>query len=313
MQGRVAVVGGSGVGVVFSVGRSPDAGESVLADEMRVMSGGKSANQAIGVATLGGACSFVSAVGDDVFRDAALERLIEAGVDVSGVVTKAAAGTMLGSVVVDGSGDNRIVIAPNALAALTPADIETQEERIAAADVCLVGLEIPVAPALRALEIARAHGVTTILNPAPSPPGESVSALLAQTDIVVPNQTEAAAMTGTDGDAAAQARALVGAGAGTAVVTVGARGAVVFDGKTVSEVPAPTVTDVVDTSGAGDAFNAALAVVLAGGAPLLDACRLGCEAGARIVRGPGFVDALHTWEGLADAVDAALVATGADR
>lgn len=295
----VAVVGGAGVGLVFAVDRSPEAGESVFANSVIMMSGGKAANQAIGAAYLGASTAFVSAVGDDPFRAPALERLIEHGVDVSHVVTMADDGTMLGAVIVDRTADNRIVIAPNALAALSADDVERAESVIARADVCLVGLEIPVEPAVAALRIARRNGVRTVLNPAPSPPVESVSELLAFADIVTPNLSEAQAMTGSaDGTAESYASALRAAGAGVVVVTLGAEGVLVDGEGTTARIGAPCVEDVTDTSGAGDAFNAAFAVALAAGAELADACEAGCDAGSRIVQGPGFVEALHTWRDL---------------
>ncbi|MBW3560947.1 MAG: bifunctional hydroxymethylpyrimidine kinase/phosphomethylpyrimidine kinase [Actinobacteria bacterium] len=296
---KVTVVGGAGVGLVFDVDRSPEAGESVLANGVIVMSGGKAANQAIGAAFLGASTAFVSAVGDDPFRPTALERLTEHGVDISHVITKADHGTMLGAVIVDRAADNRIVIAPNVLAALSEEDIESVEPVIARADVCLVGLEIPVEPATAALRIARRHGVRTILNPAPSPPRESVPDLLALSDIVTPNLPEARAMTrATTSSAEAYASALLAGGAGTAVITLGAEGVLVHGEGTTTRVEAPTVDHVLDTSGAGDAFNAAFAVALAAGDDLIQACSVGCDAGSRIVQGPGFVDALDTWQEL---------------
>lgn len=298
---RVTVVGGAGVGLVFAVDRSPESGESVLAHQVLVMSGGKAANQAIGAAYLGARTAFVSAVGDDSFRSSALAKLLEYGVDIDAVVVNGDAATMLGAVIVDGQGDNRIVIAPNALAELSAADMDAAADKIASADVCLVGLEIPADAALAALRIAHQHGVRTILNPAPAPEPSIARELLALTDIVTPNSSEAATMTGSSRRSPeTYARELVAAGAGTAVVTMGSEGVLIFDGERSLRVEASHVADVVDTSGAGDAFNAALAVALGSGSSLEEACAAGCDAGARIVRGPGFVDALDTWKELRD-------------
>lgn len=297
---RVTVVGGAGVGLVFSVEQLPAAGESVLAGGLNTMSGGKSANQAIGVGFLGADCRIISAVGDDIFKPTALGALQKHGVDVGGVIVSKDNATMVGVVIVDDDGDNRIVISPNSLSELTSAHIETREEAIATADVCLVGLEIPSEAAVRALEIARQHGVRTVLNPAPSPPPELSDQLLALSDVVTPNQSEAQTMSKVSGEADEQARALVERGAHAAVVTVGADGVVFCDGRSLRRVSAPHVSNVVDTSGAGDAFNAAFVVAWASGRGLEEACRIGCEAGARIITGPGFVDALDTWQGLGE-------------
>ena len=164
---RVTVVGGCGVGLVFRVRRSPERGESVLADELRIMSGGKAANQAIGVSVLGAESSLISAVGRDVLASTALAVMRREGVDTSAIVEIEDVGTMVGSVEVEYSGDNRITIAPGALACLTAEHVERFDELIASSDVCLVSLEIPVEPALAALVIARRHGVTTISTPRP--------------------------------------------------------------------------------------------------------------------------------------------------
>jgi ribokinase len=177
---------------------------------------------------------------------------------------------MVAPILVEPSGANRIVVVPGALEQLARGHVDSFAERIAAADVCVVQLEIPLDTALYALEVARRAGVRTILNPAPAPP----QAIAPEVDYLTPNETEAAAVSGARG---------------TFVLTLGEQGAQLGDDR-VPAFPA----DVVDTTGAGDAFTAAFAVALAEGLSDLDAVRWGCAAGAHMVEHPGVVPGLPT-------------------
>jgi ribokinase len=266
---RIAVVGSYGVGLTFGVDRLPGRGETIVGTLFRRDHGGKGSNQAIGAARLGAEVSLLTAVGGDVFGDAAAELWAEEGVD-AGAVYRAPLPTMTAAIIVEPSGDNRIVIVPGALSALTPAHVDAFARRIAAADVLLVQLEIPLGTALYALEVARAAGVRTVLNPAPAPP-EPIAPIA---DYVTPNETEARSVAGSQG---------------VLVVTRGDQGAELGDVH-VPAFPARTV----DTTGAGDAFCAAFAVALARGASDLDAVRWGCAAGAHMVEHEGVVPGLPT-------------------
>ena len=177
---------------------------------------------------------------------------------------------MTAAILVEASGDNRIVIVPGALSALTPEHVDAFAPQIAAADVLLVQLEIPVATALHALEVGRAAGVRTILNPAPAPPEPIAPAV----DYLMPNESEAFAVEGADG---------------TLVVTLGEQGARLRD----EQIPAFPAR-AVDTTGAGDAFCAAFAVALAEGADDAEAVRWGCAAGAHMVEHEGVIPGLPT-------------------
>ena len=183
---------------------------------------------------------------------------------------------MTAAILVEASGDNRIVIVPGALATLTPAHVDAFAEHIAASDVLLVQLEIPVETALHALEVGRAAGVRTVLNPAPAP----TEPIAPVTDYLVPNETEAGAVEGAEG---------------TLVITLGEQGARIGE----ELVPAFPATPV-DTTGAGDAFCAAFAVALAEGASDLDAVRWGCAAGAHMVEHPGVIPGMPTRAQLED-------------
>ena len=272
---RVAVVGSYGVGLTFVSPRAPERGETIVGSGFHRDHGGKGSNQAVGAARLGAAVSFLTAVGEDEFGEGAFELWREEGVDAESV-RRVPLPTMTAAILVDGAGENRIVIVPGALSALRPADVDAFADRIAAADICLVQLEIPVETAHRALEVARSAGVRTVLNPAPAPPAPLDDAMLELADYLTPNETEAAAL-GTPSSAS------------TLVLTLGAAGARVG----ADDVPAFPAR-AVDTTGAGDAFTAAFAVALAEGQENLDAVRWGCAAGAHMVEHEGVVPGLPT-------------------
>jgi ribokinase len=268
--------------------RVPERGETLVGDRFRVDAGGKGSNQAVGVARLGAASALLTAVGEDAFAAEARVLWADEGVDAGAVVTVPGAATMVGAIFVERDGENRIVVAMGALDALGAGHVHAFEQRIAAADVCLVGLEIPVAPAREALATARRRGVATVLNPAPAP-REPVDDLLALADWVTPNESEAAALAGGPGTPEQLAERLRTRGATGVVLTLGAEGALLVDAEGSRRVPALPVPRVVDSTGAGDAFNAAFAVALAEGRTPLEACRLGCAAGAFMVQAAGVI------------------------
>ena len=266
---RIAVVGSYGVGLTFGSERAPERGETLIGSLFRHDHGGKGSNQAVGAARLGADLAFLTAVGEDAFGEGAFGLWDEEGVDV-GAVVRSPLPTMTAAILVEASGDNRIVIVPGALSALTPEHVDAFAPQIAAADVLLVQLEIPVGTALHALEVGRAAGVRTILNPAPAPPEPIAPAV----DYLMPNESEAFAVEGADG---------------TLVVTLGEQGARLRD----EQIPAFPAR-AVDTTGAGDAFCAAFAVALAEGADDAEAVRWGCAAGAHMVEHEGVIPGLPT-------------------
>ena len=263
---RVAVVGSYGVGLTVELDRVPEAGETIVGRTFRIDHGGKGSNQAIGAARLGAEVDFLTAIGDDAFGRAAVTLWAEEGVRAEAILSDAA--TMTAPILVEPGGENRIVVVPGALEHLSPAHVDAFSDRIAAADVCVVQLEIPVWTALYALEVATAAGVRTILNPAPAP----AEPIAPRCDYVTPNETEAAAV--RDSDA-------------TLVLTLGDEGAE-LRGERIPAFPA----DPVDTTGAGDAFCAAFAVALAEGADDAEAVRWGCAAGAHMVEHEGVIPGL---------------------
>ena len=289
---------GPGVGLSFRVPRSALVGETLVSDHLSYVNGGKAANQAIGAAKLGSSSCIITAVGSDPMGDLATATLRDHGVDVAGVVIDQRGCDHAGR-----ADDRAKWREQHRHCAGGPVLHECRRQStpgrtlIRSSDVCLVSLEIPVSAAAQALNVARASGVLAILNPAPATEPAAISPLLPLCDVVTPNETEAHFLTG-ETQPEQQAAAMLELGAHAVVITLGRRGALIQSrGGQAVTVPAVPVR-VVDTSGAGDAFNAALAVALIRGLDLGEAAHFGCRAAALIVQAPAFVEALHMWDGL---------------
>lgn len=290
---RIAVVGSYGAGLTMRMPRLPGAGETLLGGQFDSGPGGKGSNQAIGSARLGADVSFLTAIGDDDFGKAARDLWREEGVDASQVVVTEDHATMVGFIMVEPSGENRIVIASGALDTLDEAAVERFRPQIEAADVVVVSMEIPLSAVVAALRIGRESGTTTLLNPAPAQPlPEDVWELI---DIITPNQTEAPILLGRDGgDESELGRLIQQRTRGAVVITRGSQGALLFDADGEQTVPPVVVEDVVDTTGAGDTFTAALAVAISEGATLAEATSFAARAGAHAVTIAGVIPALPT-------------------
>lgn len=280
----IAVVGGFGVGMTMRLERAPEAGETVTGGSFSSGAGGKGSNQAIAIARLGQSSSLFTAVGNDSAADNARTLWQRENVASAGVVALAAP-TMTGFILVDAEGENRIAIAPGALDALLPEHLEPFRADIREAELLVVSLEIPWPVARRALEIAREEGTPTLLNPAPARTLTPEEWQLV--DIVTPNATEVLTLLGRplEDDTAPDALAaeLAQLGGCRVVVTLGAAGAVIAESQRVIRVGPRPPSSVVDTTGAGDAFTAALAVALVEGHPLAGAVEWACSAGAHAV------------------------------
>jgi ribokinase len=268
---KVLVVGSANVDFTVAVARLPTPGETVTDGTLLVNHGGKGANQAVAARRLGAEVRFVGCVGHDASGVAIRAALAAEGIGVDGLAESTTAATGTALIVVDSAGRNQIAVAPGANRTLSVAQVQAREDDFAWADVVVTQLEIPL-PCVRAtLETARRHGALTILNPAPVP--DARLDLLPLVDYLTPNEGEAARLSGlpvrAPADAVPAARALRAAGAGTVVVTLGEHGAMAVGEETVA-VPALAVT-VLDTTGAGDAFNAGLAVALVEGRALREA------------------------------------------
>ncbi|MFD5567282.1 ribokinase [Streptomyces cadmiisoli] len=286
------VVGSANADLVIGVERRPAAGETVLGSDLAVHPGGKGANQAVAAARLGARTALLARVGDDAYGRLLLDSQRAAGVDTVGVLVGGAP-TGVALITVDPSGDNSIVVSPGANGRLTPQDVRTAASLFQASRVVSAQLEIPletVEETVRSL----APGSRFVLNP--SPPRPLPTSLLAACDPLIVNEHEAKVLLGdaTVGDDPAHwARLLLARGPRSVVVTLGAEGALVASAQGVTHVPAVPV-DAVDTTGAGDAFTAALAWRLGQGDELADAAAFAARVGAVAVTRAGAQDSYPT-------------------
>jgi ribokinase len=285
---RLIVVGSLNMDIVCGVARVPAAGETVLGQDAAFVPGGKGANQAVAGARLGAEVRMVGRVGGDAFGERLRQGLATEGIDVSGVQTDAAAASGIALILVEAGGQNRIVVVPGANATLTPAAVDAASAGWGGADVLLVQLETPLDAIEAALRAARRAGVRTLLNPAPA---QSLPVRWwPLVDYLVPNESEAALLTGIEvrdeAGARAAARQLRGRGARCVLVTLAERGVLVVDAEGERVWPAPLVR-AVDTTAAGDTFIGALATALGEGCSLDVAARFAVRAAALSVTRPG--------------------------
>ncbi|MGC1911324.1 MAG: ribokinase [Candidatus Acidiferrales bacterium] len=291
---RITVVGSYVTGLTMKVERLPRTGETVLGTGYRVDYGGKGSNQAVGCARLGASTSFVAKVGSDDFGEMALGLYRDEGIDAAHVLKVQSAPTGVGFIIVEAaSGNNLITVDPGANGLLTPGDVSQCESILRSSAAVLTQLEIPAEAAEAALARGRAHGAITILNPAPVRP--LPASLLQMVDVLTPNQTEGKVLLGRDPDEALEpetvARALLAKGVRQVVMTLGEEGALIVTASSSVRIPAIRV-HAVDTTGAGDAFNAGLAVALACGTSLEVAAQFAVVTGGLAVTIEGVIPAL---------------------
>lgn len=277
---KVVVLASFNMDLVMRAETRPGAGET-LQGEFAMHLGGKGFNQAVAVRRLGAGVAVIGRVGDDEFGRRFLAALDRERIDRTAVAVDRDASTGVAAITVTPDGENAIIQAPQANRHLSPADIERHRGLFDGADVALLQLETSDAAAVAFARTAQGRGLTTILNPAPAAP--IPPELLDAAGVIVPNQAEAAALTGiypgTTAGIERAAAALAGDGRRAVVITLGERGAYVSSRDASGYVPAPRV-QAVDTTGAGDAFCGALAVALAEGRGLLEAARFAAAAGA---------------------------------
>lgn len=282
---RIVVVGSANVDFVVQAPHIPRPGETVLGKNFVMAMGGKGANQAVGAARLGADVTFVARVGRDVFGDQCVDHYQAEGINITYVTRDEAEATGVALIAVSTSdSENSITVASGANMALSPEHVRSAEDALRQAAALLMQLEVPLETVIFAARMARDHGVTVILNPAParSLPDE----LLKLVDVITPNRIELAQLFGVpEADVMAMAdeelahRAL-GLGPSQAVITLGAEGALAAGSWGWVRVPAFKITPI-DTTAAGDAFNAGLTVALAQQSVALDdAARYASACGA---------------------------------
>ena len=282
MTERITIVGSLNMDLVIRSPHIPKPGETIIGNDFQTIPGGKGANQAVAAARLGGEVSMVGRVGEDAFADVLLNNISISGVDSEYVRRDGNAATGVALIVVDDSGENIIVVASGANMQLDETDVAAAEQVISSSDVLLLQLEVPLPVVTRAAQIAQEHGVTVILNPAPA--RELPQELLELVDILVPNESETALLTGlqveSKSDLETAAAALLDSGVRSVVITLGGRGSFLASADYKTEIfPAYSIQPV-DTTAAGDAFMAGLAVNFSAGGSLPEAIRWGNAAGA---------------------------------
>ena len=286
-MGRVVVLGVFVADTAYRADRAPKMGETIMGRSFALGPGGKGSNQAVAAAMAGAEVQMITRLGADPFADMALATWKKAGVQPA-ISQHADSYTGAAYIFVEhATGNNAIIICPGVANTICDADIDARAGLIRAADVFITQLEQPIPVAVHALTMARRAGVTTVLNPAPA--AALPDGMLALCDWVTPNESEAEALTGlpvTNADEAlAAAKALRAMGAGAVIVTLGAQGALLHDATRTMLIPVQTAGPVVDTTGAGDAFNGGFVAALAGGADPVTAARFGAAtAGISVTR-----------------------------
>ncbi len=288
-QPKICVVGACNIDLISYVPRMPAVGETLHGTRFHIGFGGKGANQAVMAAKLGADVTVIAKLGRDVFGEDTRKNFERFGIGTRHVHFTDQAFSGVAPIAVDPEGRNSIVIVTGANDLLTPAEIEAAQTEIAAADVLVCQLEIPLEPNLAALRLARAAGVTTIFNPAPAKP-ELPDEVFHLSDVFCPNETETQLLTGmpvgTLAEAESAARALLARGTGAVILTLGERGSLVVTPDAGQHVPALTVK-AIDSTGAGDAYVGSLAYFTALGRPLLEAARRAGDIATRSVLKPG--------------------------
>lgn len=289
----IVVVGSSNMDIFFFTDRIPRRGETVIGGHHWIGVGGKGANQAVGARLLGAEVTLVGRVGDDLFGQRMLDTLNSYGVACDHVLVDKEAESGVALIVVDQHAENIIVVIPGANMRIAPSDVESAADRLRAADVLLMQLEIPLDAVERAIDIAREGNALCVLNPAPARP--LPDRILKKIHLLTPNQSEANILTGipthTLKGAQLAGQALLKKGVQSVIITLGVQGALIVRPFGTLHVAGIRV-DAVDSTGAGDAFMAALAVSLAGGETLEKATRFANVVGSLSTRKPGAMPSL---------------------
>jgi len=292
---KVAVLGSINMDLLIRCAHLPTPGETIIANSASEVCGGKGANQAVAAARLGADVTMIGSVGDDGFARELLENLKREDINVSLVSRQSNCSSGLAVVSVDQSGENSITVVPGANGMLSVQDTLAAADVIRRSHTLLLQLEVPIETVIAAINIARDSNTRVILDPAPVP--SDFPPELLKADLVCPNQSEAAALLGSAVDSVEAARngaiELTRRGARNAVVTLGRKGAMVSQGGSADWIE-PFRIETVDTTAAGDAFTAALAVRWAEGSSLLEAARFASAAGAIVATRSGAQSVMPT-------------------
>ena len=288
----VAVLGSCMLDLVIRAPRRPAAGETLVGSSLDEFLGGKGCNQAFAAARAGARTAMVGRVGDDDYGRRFLSALQRDRIDTGCIVIDPTDGTGIGAPLVEDSGENSIVIIPRANRNVGEADVEAATSTIAGAKVLLLQLELPQAASRAAAALAKDAGVTVVLNPAPAV--ADLSAFEGLVDLLVPNEGEAAMLTGIEDDPLAAAKELQSRFDCAVIVTLGEKGSLVLQADGVHETIPAHVVEAVDTVGAGDAYCGSLGARLAAGATLLEAARYAGAAASISVTRPGAEPSLPT-------------------
>lgn len=287
-MGKVAILGIFVADLAFRAPRPPAMGETIIGSDFKMGPGGKGSNQAVAAARAGADVTFISRLGRDSFGEIALATWKAENINTGKVALSSDLSTGAAYIFVqEQTGANCIIVVPGAAGAISVADVENAAAEIRAAKVFVTQLEQPIAAARRGLELARAAGAMTVFNPAPAAP--LPDALYGLCDYITPNETEASTLTGIEvtnlDSARAAADQLLQRGVKVALVTLGEAGALYHSAQESVLVPAFSAGKVVETTGAGDAFNGGFAAALAAGRAPQDAVRFGCAtAGISVTR-----------------------------
>jgi ribokinase len=277
----ITVVGSFAVGMTIRTPTLPIFGQTLIGNDFDMGPGGKGSNQAVATSRLGAKSSFVGIIGDDKLAEIALDLYAAEGVDTTYLLKSSERPTGVGFIILNPKGENFIILDMGANNLMDAAYVDTAESQIARSNIVMAVLEIPVAAAMHSMELGKKHGALTILNPAPAV--ELPTNMFRSIDYLTPNESELRILLGLAPDdptptrtLAAQLRSL---GVKNVIVTMGAEGALILTDTLDQFVPSFKV-DVVDTTGAGDAFNSGFAVALGEGKPLVEAVRFGAACGA---------------------------------
>ena len=301
MTKQVFILGSFVADVSFRMSRLPAWGETLMGDTFALGPGGKGSNQAVAAARAAAntTVQLLSKVGNDAFGQLARDTWAASGVDASLAKTSSSA-TGAAAILIDSTrGENAIIVVPGACFTLSPAEVDEAAAAIRSASVFLTQLELPLDTVVRGLTLAHQSGIPTILNPAPAPQKPLPDSLLALSDYLIPNETEAALLTNlpvtTLEQATTAAIALQSRGARNVIITLGANGALLLQhDTTLTHIPAFNAGPVLETTGAGDAFCGAFAAALAEGQPPTQAVRFACATAAISVTRQGTAPSMPT-------------------